>query len=548
MQALRLLLLLGLLAAATTAAGAAPRTLSVLLINDLYRINGVEEGAVGGLARVRTLRKQLQQEDPELLMLHAGDILFPSLLSREYDGEQMIDVLNLLDGAAGRFDGTLFATFGNHEFDQSKRRHAQMLNRRVEESEFTWLSSNIDFRKDEGGRPLVGADHLKPSVILQRNGIRVGLFGLTIDSKIPEYVARFRDPLETAREMTQRLRAQGAELVIALTHLNMAQDLRLLRELGDQGPDLIFGGHEHHRLVGREGGRFVFKADADARSALLVRVRVPQQGAPEVAYEYRDLDQRVARDPAVQQRVDDWLVRHDAAYCAAAEEPVGCLDEVIGHAQVRLVAEELQIRGMETNLGDWVLDQALNRFRDQGAQVAFINAGSLRLNQDIPPGAPVTRRRLLELFAYPAPLYLIEIDGATLQQVIDHAIQGWPGEGRWLQVAGFAWRHHTEAARADALTLLTPEDVRPIRPDETLRAVVNGYLIDPAIGNQDGYRVLSLDQRVETAASPPDLKDLVIEALRQAGKTGIAPARAGRICQLPAKDSAPCQAILPVVH
>ncbi|MCA9691829.1 MAG: hypothetical protein KC636_19650, partial [Myxococcales bacterium] len=87
------------------------RHFRVLHINDVYRIEGLADGR-GGLARVRTLRAQLEADCDAVLLTHAGDTLYPSLLSREYDGAQMIEVLNLLDGDAAAFDERMVATFG----------------------------------------------------------------------------------------------------------------------------------------------------------------------------------------------------------------------------------------------------------------------------------------------------------------------------------------------------------------------------------------------------------------------------------------------------
>src|SRR5688572_22086571 len=100
-------------AGAPTAQG--ERTAVLLTINDVYRIEGVEGGQAGGLARVRTLRKELERDHPDLLLLHAGDFLFPSFASRLYSGEQMVAVLNSLDGNTSAFDSRMFVVFGNHE-------------------------------------------------------------------------------------------------------------------------------------------------------------------------------------------------------------------------------------------------------------------------------------------------------------------------------------------------------------------------------------------------------------------------------------------------
>src|SRR4030095_10897368 len=80
----------GVSPAATPPAAAAStgRTAVLLAINDVYRIEGVDGGTIGGFARLRTLRKELEREHPDLIVLHAGDLLFPSFLSRTVNREE----------------------------------------------------------------------------------------------------------------------------------------------------------------------------------------------------------------------------------------------------------------------------------------------------------------------------------------------------------------------------------------------------------------------------------------------------------------------------
>ena len=68
------------------------REVVVLAINDVYRIEGVERQQQGGLALVRTLRRQLEIQNPDLLFLHAGDFLFPSLLSQWNNVAHMVEI------------------------------------------------------------------------------------------------------------------------------------------------------------------------------------------------------------------------------------------------------------------------------------------------------------------------------------------------------------------------------------------------------------------------------------------------------------------------
>ncbi|MFZ5605525.1 MAG: metallophosphoesterase, partial [Pseudomonadota bacterium] len=82
---------------------------AIIVVNDTYRTDN--------FAYLRSLRTELEKSEGDVLVLHAGDFLFPSLLSQRYDGKQMVDVMNLLDGDADAHDPHLFVTFGNHEFE-----------------------------------------------------------------------------------------------------------------------------------------------------------------------------------------------------------------------------------------------------------------------------------------------------------------------------------------------------------------------------------------------------------------------------------------------
>lgn len=514
------------------------RTFTVLAINDVYRIEGVDGGVDGGLARVRALRTELEAEHPDLLLLHAGDAIFPSLLSRQYDGAQMIDVLSYLDGDGEAFDEQMFFVPGNHEFDKGKMKDAALVQSRIDESQFTWLDTNLRWATGEDGQPVVAAENLVASKIVESGGVRVGIFGLVTNFKDPDYIAEFLDLEKTAREATAQLRDEGAEVVIGLTHLKIDQDKALLRSLGAAGPDLIVGGHEHNALEENVGGRWVLKADAEARTATVIRVTVGDGPVPEVTHEYRRLDASAPKDGAVDQRVAYWLDRLDKEYCAGIDRDPGCLEEKVGSTRVRLVGEELHIRRYETNYGDWIVDQGLKAGAEKGVQIVFVNAGSLRLNQDIPAG-DIRLSTIEETFQYPTDLVALRIPGRVLQQVIGHAVTDWTGNGKWLQISGFAFRHDPTKDTADQLTLLTPDGPRGVDPDEEILALTSDYLADPSSG-QDGYTMLVPEMQVDLGEIP-NLRELVLQGLAAAGDEGIAPQVEGRICNT--AEGGPCLAV-----
>lgn len=535
------------------------RSLTILAFNDIYRVEGLVESERGGLARLRTLRASLEAQGEDPLLLLAGDLLSPSFMGRVWAGDQMVEGLGLLDGDPAALDEDLWVIFGNHEFDRSKLADAAKLDQQVEGSGFRWVNSNVVFGAGEDGQPLVAAPNLVGEALVEKGGIKVGLIGVTIDSKHPAYVDRFLDPLTVLRERTAALRAQGAEVVVGITHLAMAEDLALLEQLGAEGPDLIVGGHDHVRQCAERGGRPVYKSDADAATASVIRLTLRGDGPPELDHRYAflggaptpsaavqcrsaPLEQSFAPDQAVQAWVDAKLVEFDRVWCVdRLQREAGCLAEPLTTTKTAFEAEEERIRRYETSGGSWVADRMRAAFAAEGAQIAFVNAGGLRLNQDLPAGATITRRHVEELIGFPTPLRLIRISGATLQKVVERSIYDWTGNGHWLQVSGFAFRHDPTAGTATALTLLGPDGPRPVRPDEQILAVVPDFLVNPSMG-QDGYAMLS-PADVISGDKAPELKQVLFEALLAAGEAGVAPAREGRVCNT--LEGGPCLAAAP---
>lgn len=500
---------------------------TLLSVNDTYRIEPQADGT-GGLARVRTLRTRLEAEYGAVAVLHAGDFLAPSLLSRTYKGAQMVEVLSALDGDTAAMDPGLYVVFGNHEFDAGKLADGVTLDGMIAASQFRWLGTNITFAKGEDGAPVVADPKLIAADRFDCGGLSVGLFGITTDRKSADFVEGFGDPLATASARTAALRADGAELIVGLTHQSMDEDVTLLKTLVADGPDVIIGGHEHEHQVADVGPRRVYKADADARTAWRVTFR-RVNGELQREDELLSLDAAIPEDPAVKALVDARLTAHDASFCAKAGVPAGCLAAAVGVTNVPLIGAELEIRRYETNLGNWIADLARGAFPD--AQIALVNAGSLRLNRDLVAG-PVTRQDIEEIFAYPSPLVRVEIDGATLEKVVARAVEEWTGNGHWLQISGFAWAHDPAAGTATRLTWLASG--KPIGKAERIVAVVPSFLADPKTG-QDGYTMLPAAK----GAPGPDLKELVLAALG-ATPAGIAPTVEGRICNT--ERPGPCRA------
>src|SRR5215216_7011478 len=168
---------------------------TLLQVNDVYQFAPVDQGTRGGLGRVFTLRKSIQQENPNTLLLMSGDTISPSVESITYKGAQMIEAWNAI--------GLDYATFGNHEFDFGP----DVLKQRMGESKFGWIAANVIDK--QSNQPFGDA---KPYVVREFGGVKVGIFGLVLpETKIPSKPGdnvEFRNPCETAKEMVSQLHAQ----------------------------------------------------------------------------------------------------------------------------------------------------------------------------------------------------------------------------------------------------------------------------------------------------------------------------------------------------
>src|SRR6185503_1243093 len=144
-------------------------------------------------------------------------------------------------------------------------------------------------------------------------------------------------------------------------------DLRILETLRDRGLDVIAGGHEHERLQLPAGAPRIFKADADAASAWVITLRLDAERRLHVSGTLRELTETIAPDPAVAERVTQWLQRHEREYCARTKRQPGCLGERLGTTKTVIVAEEERIRAGETSLGNWITDAMRETFEICGA-------------------------------------------------------------------------------------------------------------------------------------------------------------------------------------
>ncbi|WP_074723740.1 bifunctional metallophosphatase/5'-nucleotidase [Flavobacterium frigoris] len=194
---------------------------------------------MGGVARRAALIQKIRKEDENVLLLDAGDIFQGTPYFNYYGGELEFKLMSMMEYDA--------STIGNHDFDNG----VAGLYAQIPHAKFEFLSANYDFKNTE----LDGL--IKPYKIFNKNGIKVGVFGIGIeldglvDKKMYQETV-YNNPVETAQEMARILKEElKCDLIICLSHLGYNYkneptkicDLQLAALTKDI--DLIIGGHTH---------------------------------------------------------------------------------------------------------------------------------------------------------------------------------------------------------------------------------------------------------------------------------------------------------------
>lgn len=217
------------------------RKLVILHTNDTHsQIEVVRSGkgiGKGGVHQRAEFFAKIKAENENVLILDAGDYNQGTPYFTVFKGDLEVQVMNEL--------GYEVVTLGNHEFDNG----LDELARRLRNAKYTTVCANYDFTDT----PL--RDIVKPYVIIERGGLKIGIFGITTDLKT--LVAKqnvkgmvYKDAYQVTDATALKLRNElGCDLVIALTHIGYSgypdqlSDINLAQKT--ENVDIIIGGHSH---------------------------------------------------------------------------------------------------------------------------------------------------------------------------------------------------------------------------------------------------------------------------------------------------------------
>ncbi|KAI4092297.1 MAG: hypothetical protein LQ344_003541 [Seirophora lacunosa] len=421
---------------------AAPPELRLLHFNDVYHIECGSAEPVGGIARFQTVRNFYAgdarfQGQPELVKLFSGDAFNPSLESSVTKGAHMVPVLNGIMGGKGRG----VACVGNHDLDFGVLQFRHLRARCT----FPWLLANV--LDPALGENVALANCEKTLILETSNGIKIGLIGLaerewldTINALPPNLI--YKSASETAKALIPDLRAQGAEIIIALTHAREPSDIKLAEKTPPGLIDIILGGHDHfynHQIL---NGTHILRSGTDFKQLSYIEASrsLPRTSSSSVSQQQ-------------QQQKPHWsfhITRHDITRAIPSDPPTlhlvdrqtsqlkRHLETPIGYTHTPLDARFTTVRARESNLGNFVCDLMRHH---HGADCALMAGGTIRGDQVYGPGL-LRLRDIMNCFPFEDPVVVLRVSGAALLRALENSVALVPAlEGRYCQVSGIRFAY-----------------------------------------------------------------------------------------------------------
>ncbi|SOC06317.1 5'-nucleotidase/2',3'-cyclic-nucleotide 2'-phosphodiesterase/3'-nucleotidase/5'-nucleotidase [Ureibacillus xyleni] len=398
--------------------------------------------------------KELRAENPNSLLLDAGDVFSGTLYFNEFQGEADLKFMNYM--------GYDLMTFGNHEFDlgSSAEGHKALADF-IKAAEFSFVSANVDFSGDDkftglfndltSSEPEKGK--IYSGIVKEIDGEKVGIFGLTTaetaDISSPGKV-KFENYIEEANKAVKAFEDLGVDKIIALTHIGyddtaaIDNDLELAKAV--EGIDVIVGGHSHTKLD--EPVVVDKNAKGEEKDATII-VQAYQYsdflGTLDVAFDEKGVVVEYAGklielgkytdDPGALEILKPYKEKVDAVQ---NEEIGATATESLANPRVTDEGNKdgLSVRKNETALGNYITDGMLAKAKNYTKKeviMAFQNGGGIRSN--IGQG-PITVGEVISVLPFGNTLALMDVTGAELKAAFEVSVGKYPEEnGGFLHVS-----------------------------------------------------------------------------------------------------------------
>ncbi|WNJ91223.1 bifunctional UDP-sugar hydrolase/5'-nucleotidase [Bosea sp. 685] len=447
------------LAATGTMAQMPAPAFTLLLVNDIYKMS--DDKGKGGFARAAGIARAERAKGVPVLFCHAGDCYSPSLMSGFDQGAHIVAMQNKM--------GLDVFVPGNHEFDFGKENYLKL----VAAQSYPTFAANL---RDASGNVLPGH---KDSQIFELGGVKVGVIGTTYDPT-PQLSnpgdLKFSSTMEALQREARTLKAQGADILVAVVHAERRTDLEIVRS---RVVDIVLTGHDHDLAIAYDGKVVMVESNEEGNyvTAIDIAVSITGEGAArQVSWSptFRVNDSRAATpDPEV------------AAIVKGYETELSKeLDVEIATLAAPLDSRTGVIRTQETAIGNLISDAIR---ASTGAQLAITNAGGIRANKQYAAGYKLTRRDVLSELPFGNATIMVQITGKDVKDAIENGLAPAPqGSGRFPQVSGLTFEADIKRPVGQRVVSISVEG-KPIDEAANYTVASNNFML----AGGDGYTSLA---------------------------------------------------------
>ena len=455
------------------ASGSTIFDVKIVHTNDIHaRVEEDDYNQVIGMDRLSGIAQAFTEGADGSLMLDSGDTFHGQPIATIVKGESVAKLMK----ACG-YDAM---TTGNHDWSYGKERLKELggiANVKI-------LSGNI---KNADGTSFFDTDELVKEITKNGKTLKIGVFGVSDpemkNKTTPSNVEGldFQDAVDYAKREAATLKAEGCDVVIALSHT--LDPKNVAAQVDDV--DLWLCGHEHIELsesvTTPDGSKtYVSESGHYLNSVGLIDLNctMDEDGSVHVDYEKTSVDYEAAqnypKDASVTAVLDTIKAENETA-----------LNRVIGTSPVELDGVWEHIRIGQTNLGNVITDAYLLA---TGADIAFENAGGIRAS--IAAGT-VTYGDVINVSPYGNYVVTKKLTGAQIKEMLESSLtiqkncivandsgewDAWPNDsGSYLQVGGIIVRFDP-AQPAGARVLSVQKDGQELDDTKEYTVAVNNYL------------------------------------------------------------------------
>ncbi|MEJ2129977.1 MAG: 5'-nucleotidase C-terminal domain-containing protein [Woeseiaceae bacterium] len=318
------------------------------------------------------------------------------------------------------------------------------------------------------------------------------------------------DYLGTAKRVIGELEQAGVDAIIGLTHVHLWTDVEMAN-LKAEHPKLAFivGGHEHEPQFhpGSATSAPVMKGASNARVIWRIDVDFDAHGLPVIEADVMEMGVGIEPDADYASIEHKWRDR--------LLEKFPFLEARVGTASFPMDATEETVRNRETAWGNFLADQMLGAFGEPAADFAFINSGSMRIDDYVVDD--ITFEDIARTFGFSSFLRYVSMTGDEFRQMMEAGFRGdGSSQGYFPQIAGFRVcvdRSREEGSRIVSLQVMREDKWQAADGDATYMVVMPDFLYRGG----DGYQVPEGRKGSRTGA---ELKYLVLDAILAAQAQG----------------------------